>query len=174
MEEEERPWHWTRTVMLVGFFGCMLSLPSVGSWTMLGWGFLARGLTLFCILGLVLFPWRLYQRFIGINAFETFLFNVMGVGPLLFSLLLWVNFLFHGPPREETLNIEERTFVGQMLNPVYRYELEGGAYEDKPEYRRFAFEPEKEKLLANAQRVEYRTAEGFFGVRVMLERKPIR
>lgn len=160
--------------MLIGFFGCMLSLPSVGSWTMVGWGFLARGLTLFCVIGLVLFPWRLYQRFIGINAFETFLFNVMGVGPLLFSLLLWANFLFHGVAEKEVLKIEERQFVGQMLNPVYRYELEGGVYQDMPEFRRFELDPENKKLLEKAQRVEFRTAEGLFGFSVMLERSLIR
>jgi hypothetical protein len=160
--------------MLVGFFGCMLSLPSVGSWTMVGWGFLARGLTLFCILGLVLFPWRYYQRAIGINAFETFLFNVMGVGPLLFSLVLWANFLLRGPVEEEVLRIEERKFVGQMLNPVYRYELEGGAYASMPEFRRFKLDPSNKELLVKAQKVRYRTAEGLFGYRVMVGREPVR
>jgi hypothetical protein len=159
--------------MLIGFFGCMLSLPSVGSWTMLSWGYMARGLLFFCVIGLLLFPWRFYQRSLGINAFETFLFNVMGVGPLLFSLLLWSNFFLHGAVEEETLRIRDREFVGQLFNPVYRYELEGSAYEKMPEYRRFGMERWDRKRLERARKVRYRTAKGLFGVKVMLEREPI-
>lgn len=160
--------------MLVGFFGCMATLPSAGSWTLVSWTFMARSIALFCILGLVLFPWRIYQRLIGINAFETFLFNVMGIGPLIFSLLLWSNFLLHGPAKEEVLTIEDREFVGQMLNPVHCYELEGGVYRDMPEFRRFKTNPSNEGLLEKAQKVKFRTAKGLWGYRVMLERKPLR
>ncbi len=174
VEEGERPWHWTRTLMLLGFFACMLTLPSAGSCTVVSWTFMARTLTLFCILGLILFPWRFYQRALGINAFETFLFNVMGVGPMLFSLLLWSNFLIHGPVKEEVVRVQEREFVGQMLNPVYKYELEGGLYEDMPEFRRFTVSPSNNEMLREARKVEFRTARGLWGYRVILGRKPLR
>lgn len=167
----ERAWHWTRTVMLVGFFACMASLPTVGSWTMLGWGTLARALTFFCVIGLLLFPWRFYQRFLGIDPLETFLFNVMGMGPFLFSLLLWSNFIFHGPAEEEVHRIEEREFVGQMLNPVYRYRLRDSAYQQKPEYRRFSVKPSNGQRLEQARWVRYRKAKGLFGIPVMLQRE---
>ncbi len=136
--------------------------------------FLSQALALFCVLGLLLFPLRVYQRFLGINAFETFLFNVMGVGPLIFSTLLWVNFLFHSPAEEEVHGIEARDFIGQMLNPVFEFELEGNAFEEFPAYRRFQVEPADPQKLQEVKKIRYRTAKGALGYRVMLEREPLR
>lgn len=159
--------------MIIGLFGSLASLASVGSWTMASRTFLSQALALFCVLGLLLFPLRVYQRFLGINAFETFLFNVMGVGPLIFSTLLWVNLLFHDPAEEEVHQIKERGFIGQMLNPVFEFELEGNAFEEFPAYRRFQVKPEELERLKKAEKVRYRTAKGALGYRVMLEREPL-
>lgn len=162
--------------MLTGFFVCVLSLYTVASWTISSRTFLSQALAFFCFIGLLLFPWRFYQGFLRIGPFEAFLFNVMGAGPLLFSLLLWVNFLFHGPPVEEVHGIEDRKGLRNILNPAIEFQLEEDAYADRPEFRRFVLPPDQEeqKHLQEADRIMYRTAEGALGHRVMVERRVLR
>lgn len=82
--------------MAVGVFLTLINMVTVVRWTLIEPGLLLRGLALLCFIGGVL-PYRLVAYRWGMARLEWFLFNLLATGPLLMGLLLWGNFLFHGP-----------------------------------------------------------------------------
>ncbi len=56
-----------------------------------------RWLALFCFAGNLL-PYMRSGLALGMERLEWFLFNLLAVGPFVFSALLWANFLFRGEP----------------------------------------------------------------------------
>lgn len=96
MKGGEKDRKWPGTLMAVGVFVTIICLFTVVRWTLIEPGMLLRGLALLCFIGSVL-PYRMAAYRWGMARLEWFLFNVLAVGPLLMGLLLWGNFLFHGP-----------------------------------------------------------------------------
>ncbi len=166
----QRGWHWIGNVMMAGIFFGLFSLGYAGHYTFLSWFELSRLVALCCFAG-ALIPHRLYRNWLPLTRFDILLFNILGIGPLLFGSVLWVNFLFHGPVEKEVHEIVDRQVErADLLSAgMVMVTLQGEALKEYPEFRKYeVYEGHVEVLKAS--RVEYKTARGALGWKVLLER----
>jgi len=110
---------WPGTLMVLGIFTLLLSFWWVGEETLISYTALGRWFALFAFAGNLL-SYKAAGLRLGMERLEWFLFNLLAVGPLLFSVALWVNMLVHGP---EQLQIVQ---VGHYGLNVKRYWLDHG------------------------------------------------
>ncbi|HQV74740.1 MAG TPA: hypothetical protein PLE78_04570 [Flavobacteriales bacterium] len=110
---------WPGTLMVFGIFTLLLSFWWVGEKTLISYTALGRWFALFAFAGNLL-SYKGAGLRLGMERLEWFLFNLLAVGPLLFSAALWVNMLVHGP---EQLQIVQVHHYG--LN-VKRYWIDHG------------------------------------------------
>jgi hypothetical protein len=89
---------WPGTWMVFGIFVLIISFWWVGSKTFITYTALGRWFALFAFLGNLL-PYKQVGLRFGMERLEWFLFNLLAVGPFLFSLALWLNLGLHGPER---------------------------------------------------------------------------
>lgn len=89
---------WPGTLMVLGIFVVVISFWWVGSKTFITYSALGRWFALFAFAGNLL-SYKAGLR-LGMERLEWFLFNLLAVGPLLFSLALWVNLEVHGPEKQ--------------------------------------------------------------------------
>jgi hypothetical protein len=95
--------YWPGTLMAVGLVVFIVTFWSGQLLTLITYSAMFRWLALFCMAGNVL-PYAGSGLRLGMERLEWFLFNLLAVGPLLFSLLLWANYLLHGPPERLLLD----------------------------------------------------------------------
>ena len=165
-------WHGSYTIMLIGFFMGVFSLAIAGHRTVISVQELAQIVVGCCILGMLI-PWRLYKKWMGLEKLEVFLFNLLGVGPLLCSLLLWTNFLFHSPAEtwvypvvELEVEREAQPFVTMTLH------LQDSALLENVEFRRFDLRPGNVSML-KTDGLLLKTAQGLLGYGIVLDYKPV-
>jgi hypothetical protein len=105
--------------MALGIFILLISFWSVGQWTLVRYMTMSQVLALLAMAGnLVPYAWSGSR--LGMERLEWFLFNVLAVGPILFSALLWSNFLITGPSRSYIVDLSPRY-------DVHRYWIEHGS-----------------------------------------------
>lgn len=92
----ERERNWPGTLMAVGIFIALFTLFWTGPRTLIPVLDLFRALAFCCIIG-TLVPYVLGGWRMGMAKLEWFLFNVLAVGPITISALLWLNTWVHGP-----------------------------------------------------------------------------
>ncbi|HQW07303.1 MAG: hypothetical protein IPH05_18325 [Flavobacteriales bacterium] len=147
---------WPSTWMVFGLFVLMFSFWWVGIRTLQEFAVLARWLALFCFVGNLL-PYKRIGLGLGMERLEWFLFNLLAVGPFLFSGLLWLNMLVHGPERLRILRYDGT--VRELRN----YWSERGqlppSFEEVPDPDRVRGLQYGERLLG--------TAKGMFGYEVV-------
>ena len=95
-----KDWHWTLTVTIIGLFFGMFSLTVAGAETVITKFELSR-FAVFCCVVPLLIPMRYYGRWLGINKLHSFLFSVLGIGPIICGIALWMNFFIHQNKRTE-------------------------------------------------------------------------
>lgn len=95
---------WPGTLMVLGIFVGVISFWWVGSKTFITYTGLGRWFALFAFAGNLLSYSRAGLR-LGMERLEWFLFNLLAVGPFLFSLALWVNLEIHGPERRYIIHM---------------------------------------------------------------------
>lgn len=119
MEAQARDQSWPGTLMVLGIFMLIVSFWWVGTRTLVTYMELGRWFALFAFAGNVL-PYKLGGLRLGMERLEWFLFNLLAVGPFIFSSLLWLNLLAHGPERFAVLH-----FTGG-IEGVRHYWMEKG------------------------------------------------
>lgn len=105
--------------MVLGIFTLIISFWWVGTRTLVTYMELARWFAFFAFIG-NLWPYTRGGLRLGMERLEWFLFNLLAVGPFVFSTLLWLNLLAHGPQHYAVLH-----FPGG-LEGVRRYWMEAG------------------------------------------------
>lgn len=105
--------------MALGIFTLLLSFWWVGEETLVSYTALGRWFALFAFAGNLL-SYKGAGLRLGMERLEWFLFNLLAVGPLIFSAALWLNMLVHGP---EQLQIVQ---VGHYGLNVKRYWIDHG------------------------------------------------
>ncbi len=108
---------WPGTWMVFGIFVLLVSFWWVGSKTLITYTALGRWFALFAFVGNLLPYSKVGLRF-GMERLEWFLFNLLAVGPFLFSLALWLNLGIHGAERLYVIH------VNSPIMDVRRYWLE--------------------------------------------------
>lgn len=91
-----REQYWPSTLMGLGIFVGLGSFFTVVYWTLIPSDVLFRIFLVLCFAGNLL-PYMRSGLWLGMERLEWFLFNLLALGPLLTSVLLWLNFLGHGP-----------------------------------------------------------------------------
>ena len=92
-----REQNWPGTLMAFGLLTFIATFWTGQLVTLITFSAMFRWLALFSFAGNLL-PYMRSGLALGMERFEWFMFNLLAVGPFLFSTLLWVNFLFHGEP----------------------------------------------------------------------------
>lgn len=170
--KENPDWHYAYTLMLIGLFFCIFTLAYAGHLTMVTAKDLSKFLVACCVIGMLI-PWKYYRDRMQLENLEIFLFNLLGVGPILCSLMIWSNFLFHSNPQKKILQIEDQEILRDELpRMIVVYHLKDGIMNEFEEFRRFDLNQTNLKLL-NADGMILETAEGGLGFGVVLENTPI-
>lgn len=158
-----REQYWPGTLMGLGVFIALGSMFTVAAWTLIDPMLLLRGLSVLCFAGNLL-PYLRSGLWLGMERLEWFLFNLLAVGPIGTSLLLWANFLLHGPATT-TEHLVARAEAGRT---VLTYHFADGYLEEFPFAR--ATYNDWYPIVGNAVRIT--EAEGAFGVPVVLRKQP--
>lgn len=103
MNAQARDQSWPGTLMVLGIFVLIISFWWVGTRTLVTYMELARWFALFAFVGNLL-PYKGVALRLGMERLEWFLFNLLAVGPFVFSALLWINLLVHAPERYAILH----------------------------------------------------------------------
>jgi hypothetical protein len=101
---------WPGTTMALGILILLISFWSVGQWTFVTYMTLSKALALLAVAGNLL-PYRSSGLRLGMERLEWFLFNVLAVGPILLSALLWVNFLVGGQRHTYFFHVSSNTDI---------------------------------------------------------------
>lgn len=83
------------TFMVIGIFAALFTGFSIGNLTLLSTVDLFRLLFFLCFVGLLV-PHRFTRKRMRMEHLEWFFFNTFAIGPILFSTILILNFLWHG------------------------------------------------------------------------------
>jgi hypothetical protein len=97
VERMAREQYWPSTLMAIGLFAFIATFWAGQAITFITFGEIFRWLALFSFAGNLL-PYMRSGLVLGMERLEWFLFNLLAVGPLVFSMLLWANFLLRGEP----------------------------------------------------------------------------
>ncbi|MEZ4757326.1 MAG: hypothetical protein R2817_10910 [Flavobacteriales bacterium] len=114
-----RDQRWPGTLMGIGIFVGLGSMVTVVPWTLIDPGLLFRIFLVLAFGGNLLGYGRAGLR-LGMERLEWFLFNLLAVGPLLLSALLWLNYLGHGPEVVTDHDVLEVQEVNGFLVYTYR------------------------------------------------------
>jgi hypothetical protein len=150
--------------MGVGLFLAIGSFFTVAHWTLLLPPTLLRILFLCCFIG-NLAPYRTSGLRLGMERLEWFMFNLLAVGPITTSLVLWVNFLGHGPPSHS----DHRVSHVEASRTLIVYHFADGYLADYPLAR--SIYRDAGDLIGNHVRIT--RADGLFGMPVVLRKEPV-
>lgn len=155
--------YWPGTVMGVGVFIALVSAMTVLPWSLVSGYTILRFFVGLCFIGNLL-PYARSGLRLGMDRLEWFLFNLIAIGPIGTSLFLWLNFLLHGPP-VLTDHVVARVDSSRTL---VTYEFHDGFLEEHWMAR--STYADWFPIIGNA--VEFRTAQGLFGIEVVLAKRP--
>ncbi len=117
--------------MALGIFLWLLAFWFLGSRTLITYTELFRWFALFAFIGNLL-PFRKSGQALGMERGEWFFFNLLTVGPVLFTLGLGVNMFFHGKeevfvvPQANRMNVHRYWIENDGFPPMSSYTLKHG------------------------------------------------
>jgi hypothetical protein len=159
-----REQYWPSTLMGLGIFVGLVSFFTVVYWTLIAPDLLFRLFLVLCFVGNLL-PYMRSGLWLGMERLEWFLFNLLSVGPLGTSLLLWLNFLGHGPVSESDHSVAT-VDVGRTVITYYfaddhlrEFPFARSVYSDSGE------------VIGSTIRISQ--ADGFLGIPVILRKEPV-
>lgn len=147
-------------LMLIGLFLGGGSILFIGSKMLVGTLFMIRIVVISCLGGLII-PMKIWDGWFGWNKIESFLVNILGIGPILCSFLFWINFIIPVETRTETHQIIEIK-IESDLDARFVFELEDSAMFNFPEFRSFIL---NEDILEykSATAIEFTISKGILG-----------
>lgn len=126
-----------------------------------------------CAVGMLL-PWNLYRKWFQLERLEVFLLHLLGTGPILCALFLWLNFSIRTESQSRIVPIVEYEILQDELPRVsVLFHLRDSVLKDYLEYRRFDLNGRNNRLV-RSEAIVLETAEGIFGYGLVLENRPIR
>jgi len=159
-----REQYWPSTLMGLGIFVGLFSFFTVVHWTLIAPDLLFRIFLVLCFAGNLL-PYMRSGLWLGMERLEWFLFNLLAVGPLGTSLLLWLNFLGHGP-----ITVSDHSVAfADAGRTMITYHFVDGHLEEFPFAR--AVYRDLGDVVGSTIRVT--EAEGLLGVRVVLRKEAV-
>jgi hypothetical protein len=150
---------WPGTLMALGIILTMFDLVTVARWTLLQPTTLLRIQAGLCF-AVAVVPYRRLAWKVGMERLEWFLFNLLGLGPLLMALLLWTNFLFTGPGTTTVHRVAEME-CGRHFCTL---RFVGDKWADYPQAR--TVPRESQRTIGHSARIT--EAVGLFGIPVVV------
>lgn len=168
VKKSETNFHGSVALMFFGILFGIFTFVFIGMATFVSKIFLSKILAFFCFAGLLL-PMKFYKNWFSLSKIEAVLFNVLAVGPVICSVLLWLNFLIRTGESEQTFNIvsSKITSAENFDNIDVVFTLENNAYEEYPEFRTVPLE-KGDLQKAKAQKLKIKMADGLLGYKVFL------
>lgn len=165
---KDKDWHWTYSCTLFGIFGGVIALAFFGKYTLISFIELTKFLSFFCLVGLLI-PMKIWEKYLGIKNVEVIMFNILGIGPIVVSALLILNFSFRQKEETKTYAVEhfEREYTFFQDYPVILYTLENNIYHDQPNCRSMEIKP-GDVITSPAKYIKITTAKGFLGYDVFI------
>ena len=154
---------WPGTLMGLGIFVALGTLVTVVPWTLLDPDVLFRVFLGFCFGGNIIGYARSGLR-LGMERLEWFLFNLLAVGPILMSLLLWTNYLGHGPVQVTDHDVRKV----EQVNGVLFYQFRDDFLAEHP----FARASHRDSYPIVGDRIHVSLADGLFGIPVVVRKEP--
>jgi len=154
---------WPGTAMGIGLFIGMFSLFTVAPWTLIDVPLLFR-VALFAFAGNLL-PYSRVGLRSGMERLEWFLFNLLAVGPIGTSVLLWANFFVHGTPIVTTHDVGIVDTNGTLIT----YNFKDNYLEGFP----FARSTYKDHVGPVGRKIEITEAQRLFAYPVVLKKEVI-
>jgi len=158
-----RDQQWPGTLMGLGIFVALGTLFTVVPWTLMDPDVLFRVFLGFCFGGNIIGYARSGLR-LGMERLEWFLFNLLAVGPILTSLLLWTNYLGHGPVQVTDHDVRKV----EQVNGVLFYEFRDDLLAAYP----FARASHRDSYAIVGDRIHVSLADGLFGIPVVVRKEP--
>lgn len=155
---------WPGTLMAFGVFVALVSALTVVPWTLIDHGLLLRFFIGLCFVGNLL-PYARSGLRMGMERLEWFLFNLLAIGPLVTSALLWANYFGHGPASVSThavVDVENhRTYWTYTFSDDFLHDhwMARSIYSDLPD--------------AHGHVQEVSIAEGLLGFEVVVQKRPV-
>jgi len=150
--------------MGLGIFVGLFSFFTVVFWTLVAPDLLFRIFLALCFAGNLL-PYMRSGLWLGMERLEWFLFNLLAVGPLGTSLLLWLNFVGHGPVAVSDHSVD---FVDAGRTMI-TYHFVDGHMEEFPLARAVYRDPGD----VVGSTIRSTQAKGLFGVPVVLRKEAV-
>ncbi|HOZ39728.1 MAG: hypothetical protein IPO05_08320 [Flavobacteriales bacterium] len=154
---------WPSTLMGLGIFVGLGSMVTVVPWTLIAPGLLFRIFLILCFAG-NLFGYARSGLRLGMERLEWFLFNLLAVGPIVMSLLLWLNYLGHGPEVVTDHDVLEVREVNGFLVYTYR--------DDFLREHHLARWSHRDSYPIVGNRMHISLAAGLLGVPVVVRKQP--
>lgn len=149
--------------MVLGIFAALFTLFTAAPWTLIEPAVLFRVFIGLCFIGNLLpyirFGWRM-----GMERLEWFLFNLLAVGPWLTCILLWLNYLGHGPVTTADHGVAS---VDQHGGVLY-YHFTDGYLQEYPHARAIF----RDLYPIIGDRMHVSLATGLLGVPVVVRKAP--
>lgn len=162
---------WPTTLMVVGIFLFLVVFWSLGQLTLIGFIDLFRWFALFAFAGNFL-PGRWWGKTLGRDRMDRFWFNLLAVGPAVFSCALLLNFFTHGPEQKMLVPGVSADF------DLHGYWREHGELPDHlPWPADFGNTPEKDQMALSTARtggIVFGLAQGGLGYFVITDRVNVR
>lgn len=150
--------------MGIGLFIGLFSLFTVAPWTLIDAPLLFRVFLVLCFAGNLL-PYLRSGLWLGMERLEWFLFNLLAVGPIGTSVLLWANFCVHGTPTITEHEVGTVDTSGTLIT----YNFKDKYIEGFP----FARSTYKELVGPVGRKLEVTEAPGLFGFPVILKKEVV-
>lgn len=150
--------------MAIGVFVALVSSLTVVPWTLITPSTMLRSFIGLCFLGNLL-PYARSGLRMGMERLEWFLFNLLAVGPLLTALLLWVNFIFHGPVSATRHAVSDVADHGTYLTYAFEDGFLDAFWMARSNYRDW---PDSHGHI-----LEVSTARGLLGIEVVVRKRPV-
>lgn len=163
---KEKDWHWTYGFNILGMFTGLFTFAFAWPSLMVKGFFILRLVLLCCFIGLLI-PFRLYKEKIGIEKLEIILFNILGIGPVLFCLIIWSSILISPTDKVAQFKVGKKLFATAGLSSgEVLFQLQDSAYKELPHIRSFDIYWHGKQIL-KAESLEYQTSKGIFGIPVV-------
>lgn len=160
--------------MFIGLILGIFSFVFIGMATFVSKIYLSKVLAFFCFIGLLL-PFRFYKKWFSLTGIEAVLFNIMATGPIICSILLWLNFLIRMNTEEEVFNVSSSRIISaenfDHIDVIFTLENDS-AYAGYPEFRTMSLDKGNLKK-AETKKIKIKTARGLLGYRVFLGNEAI-
>ena len=156
------------TAAVLAFFTGLVLCVAFYSYTLINIFQLSKFFVGFTVVGFLI-PLKYYQKWFHFIKYETIIFNIIGIGPFLTGLFLFINFTFSSNPFTHQYKIEKLYFEGEQDYKSIGVVLEENMFSKERKIVELTRVSPNE--VFSKQFLKVTIAEGLFGYQVIKEKE---